>query len=674
MAIQDTGLSAYASLGSDLNKRKGEQVPETKEGVVSEKLPELTLQMSDEELVKLTEKWEKAWLDSPNKADWERQIEENERYWLGKQYEGPLDDKTRPMVDNLIFESLETFLPQATRRNPEPMVSVDNSERDENGNERPEHIKYVEKVKGRLADLADKNKIRLKLKKAARYWAISMLGIAKFGWDLNKDIPTVRIIRPKKIILDPEATIDEDGYTGERIGEYRKLTAERILGIIGKPEGQPPEEKGLLQKIGEDVAPRLTKAITGSEKTPEEVIKELVKDDLATEIQFIEWWTPEYMCWKLEKTILLKRQNPHWNYDQQQPGQPTSEVDDYGEETQTEGEPQTIPGINHFSSPQMPYAFLSVFNIGDQPMDKTSLIGQNLSNQDLINKRNKQIDKNADRMNGGMVVSLARSGLTSTQAKGVSEALRKGGVVVIPDGSPREAIDTYQTPALPSDVFNQLADTRARLRDIFGVKGSSQAGLESEDTVRGKIISRGLDTDRIGGGVTEYLEQHADDIYNWFVQLLYVYDEGFQFIEGAVPPKIVVSVKEGSLLPKDSTSIANQSLELAKMNKISNLDLFKRLEYPNPEELAANVWLEANAPHLLYRDNPLVQQAIMGMQQQAQAQAETEAQGKETEHARNIEKEKMGQDNRLEVEALKAAAKQEESPSGRSVLSAVPIQ
>ena len=64
----------------------------------------------------------------------------------------------------------------------------------------------------------------------------------------------------------------------------------------------------------------------------------------------------------------------------------------------------------------------------------------------------------------------------------------------------------------------------------------------------------------------------------------------------------------------------------------------------------------------------------MGMQQQAQAQAETEAQGKETEHARNIEKEKMGQDNRLEVEALKAAAKQEESPSGRSVLSAVPIQ
>ena len=73
-------------------------------------------------------------------------------------------------------------------------------------------------------------------------------------------------------------------------------------------------------------------------------------------------------------------------------------------------------------------------------MDSTGLIQQNLSNQDLINKRNKQIDKNADSMNGGMVVSLARSGLTQAQAKGVTTALRRGGTVVIPDGVPREAI------------------------------------------------------------------------------------------------------------------------------------------------------------------------------------------------------------------------------------------
>lgn len=626
----DTGIDAYGSLGADLNKQKGGLYPENKQGVISEKLPELALPMSDEDIITLTQKWEKVWRDSAAKAEWEQQSEENEKYWLGKQFDGPKADKIRPMVDNILFEALETFLPQATRRNPEPLVTLDEAEKDSDGNENPVHTSYVGKVKGRLADLADKNKLRLKLKRAARQWSIYLLGVAKFGWDLDRDIPVARIVRAKRLILDPEATIDEDGYSGEHIGEYRRLTASRILALMGK-----------------DASPGAKKDVTDT-----------VKDDLATVLQFIEWWTPEYMCWTLGKTVLLKKKNPHWNYGQ--PAEPT--VDDYGTEVPGVG---TVEGINHFSSPRMPYAFLTVFNLGDQPMDKTSLIGQNLSNQDLINKRNKQIDRNADSMNGGMVVSGERSGLTQPQAKNVSEALRKGGVVFIPSGAPRDAVDTYAPPALPSDVFNQLADTRARLRDIFGVKGSSQAGLEGEETVRGKILGRTLDTDRIGGGVTEYLEQFADDIYNWLVQLLYVYDSAFQFVEGGRPPRIVVSVKEGSLLPKDSTSIANQALELAKLNRISTLDLYKRLEYPNPEEMAANVWLEVNAPQLLYKGNPLVQQALLMQQEAMQQQQEQETAQSTEQHQQNLETEAVKGEMKIKGERAKTAGK---------LLSAVPVK
>ncbi len=626
-----TGIEGYVSLGADINKKSGVAGQETKEGVSSEKLPELTLDMSDDDIIKLTDKWEKVWKDSDAKSVWEKQIEENENYWLGKQFDLPKADKNRPMVDNLVFESLETYLPQATRRNPEPLVTLDNSELDENGNPDPIKLKYVNKVKGRLSDLADKNKIRLKLKKTARHWAIYQLGVAKMGWDLDKDIPIVRIIRPKKMILDPTATIDEDGYTGNRIGEYRKMEASKIISIIG----EDPENKGLSQALSY-------------------IKTDLAKGDLATEITFVEWWTPEYFCWKLAKHILLKKKNPHWNQDL---SEPATEVDDYGQEIQSE---KTIPGLNHFPTPKMPYEFLSVFNLGDQPMDKTSLISQNLSNQDLINKRNKQIDKNADKMNGGVVISLQRAGLTQPQARNVSEAIRKGGAVVIPSGSPQDAIYFPNVPGLPADIYNQLNDTRARLRDIFGIKGSSQAGLETEKTVRGKIISKGLDTDRIGGGVTEYLEQFAGNLYNWFVQLLYVYDTGFQFVEGAIPPKILISVKEGSLLPKDSTSIANQALELAGLNRISNLDLYKRLEWPNPEEIAANIWLEVNAPQLLYKDNPLVQEALA----LAQASA-VEASNQESMKSEN----KFNQD--MEKERVKGDIK-DNSEAKRSLLSAVP--
>lgn len=634
----DNGIAAAEALGADINKTKGQLTPENKEGVISQKLPELTLDMPNEDIVNLTDKWEKDWKESPKKSVWEKQIEDNEKYWLGEQIDKIQADKNRAHVDNILFESLETYLPQATRRNPEPLVALDSSEKGDNDTEDPVKTRFVAKVKGKLSDLADKNKIRLKLKKGARHWAIYQLGVAKFGWDLDRDIPVVRIIRPKRMILDPDATIDEDGYTGDRIGEYRKLTATKILGIIGE------EDKEAVDKV-----------------------KEMAKEgNMATVLQFVEWWTPEYTCWKLNKTIIYKKKNPHWNYDRTETPDPTDlasqgvQVDDYGNATAQEME---IPGINHFSVPRMPYEFLTVFNLGDQPMDRTSLLGQNLSNQDTINKRNKQISKNIDDMNGGIVVSLARSGLTEAQASNVTKALRKGGVVTIPDGTPREAIDRYPAPGLPSDVFNQLADTRERLRDIFGIRGSSAAGLETEQTVRGKIMNKGADTDRIGGGVTEYLEQWADDWYNWFVQLLYVYDPSMQMLAGATPPKLIVSVKEGSLLPKDSTSIANQALELANMNRIATVDLYKRLEWPNPEEMAANVWLETNAPHLLYKNNPLVQEAI-AMQQaaaqaEAQAQAEQEAQKQQVDTQNDIKKEIV----KSELNIREAKAKPEKPAS-----------
>ena len=93
-------------------------------------------------------------------------------------------------------------------------------------------------------------------------------------------------MRPHRIILDPDATIDEDGYTGDRIGEFRKLSASKILVLIDND----PENKD---------AAEATKLIT-----------EKVGESVGTKINFIEWWTPEYMCWKLEKTILAQKEKP----------------------------------------------------------------------------------------------------------------------------------------------------------------------------------------------------------------------------------------------------------------------------------------------------------------------------------------------------------------------------
>lgn len=582
-------LDAFYSLGRNLNKTKGSTIPETEQGVVSEKFPELTLEMENEDLISLTKKWKKSWDESKVFADWKTKSEENENYWLGKHFQRPEVDKTRAIVDNIIFESLETYLPQALRKNPDPMVNLDDEEEQSEQN-----LNYAKSLQKKLGQLADKLILRLKLKKITRHWAIYLLGVVKFGWDMNRDIPTQKVIRVAKLILDPNCTIDEDGYSGEFIGEHRKLTASVLLNMLSNIQGEKEAEKTIKDAV---------KNQSGGE-------------DLGTEIGFIEWWTDQYMCWTLADKVLMKKKNPHWNYESQKPVM-ADPMTGEAPIDQTTGQPQTetVPGTNHFEVPQKPYLFLSVFNLGKQPIDDTSLIGQNLSNQDVINKRVKQIDKNADSMNGGMVVSGERSGLTQQQSKGVTGALRKGGTVWIPTGTPDDAVKRSTAPALPSDIFGQLVDMRNRTRDIFGSRGLSSAGLTTEDTVRGKIINKDLDTSRIGGGLSEFLEQLADGMYNWIVQLLYVYDDKYAVMQ--VKPKVNISVKEGSLLPKDSTTVANQSMELAGAGKMSLIDLYKNLDYPNPEELAANVWLEANAPEILFGNDKRVQQVVQMKQDAA---------------------------------------------------------
>jgi len=585
----------FYSLESNVNKVKGSQDVETEQGVVSDKFPELVLNMDNDKLGKLTDAWQKTWKESTVYTEWKTKGEMNEKYWKGQHYgASKLKNKDQPMVDNVIFEALETYLPQVIRRNPDPMVILSRKEE-----QTDENFAFASELQKELGEIADELVFRLKLKKGTRHWALYLLGVFKAGWNVERDRPDFQVIRPQKIILDPEATIDEEkGYTGEFVGEHRKMSAEGMIETLKSLGGE-----------------------SGAEKKVKELAKGRNNEQaLGTEIGFIEWWTNDYMCWTLnmegKNHVLLKKKNPHWNYDTEE----EAPYDDNGEPVLDENGQvlkEKVESINFFSAPKSPFMFLTVFNTGKQPMDDTSLIGQNLSNQDLINKRNKQIDKNADSMNGGMVVSGERSGLTKEEGKGVSKALRNGGTIFIPAGSANDAVQRMSAPGLPADIYNQLQDTRIRVRDIFGTRGSSAAGLQSEQTVRGKMQSRMLDTDRIGGGFSEYLEQLADSAYNWFAQLLYVYDKRYT---NKKQPKVVISVKEGSLLPKDSLTLANQAIELAGVGKMSSIDLYKALDYPNAEEMAANAWLEFNAPEVLFEKDNRIAQVMQQRQESAGAQ------------------------------------------------------
>ena len=531
----------FFSLFSDINKIKGPDTKDNAEGLVGAELPELALDMGDEELLKLKKKWEADYDQLRQKMEpvWKQ----NEAYWVGQQFSTPeMMAMDRPLMDNRIFMALETFLPIATRNNPEPVVMS------MGGNE-----EIAAKLGKMLTYQSDILRMKLKLKQVMRNWALYQLGVAKIGWDLEKDDITIRVIRPQRLILDKDATVEECNYTGRYIGEVRRDSAETLISRFPKMKREIIECVGGEEKIGSEVA-------------------------------YQEWWTPKMVFWTLKQYVLGKMKNPHWNYEETMP-----EMDPMGQVQE-----QVIPGQNHFKTARMPYVFLSVFNKGLQPFDDTGLIQQNLSMQDLINKRMRQIDSNADTTNGVWIASSAA--ISKDQ---LARIKGRANEKIWLDGPDVNGIKRDTGRELPQFVYQNLQDARNELDNVFGTRGSAPAGIQGEQTVRGKILSKSLDTDRIGGGISEYLEQFADETFNWMVQMMYVYYDvphtacilgsmGSQFIDVAKqdlgPEKILVSVKSGSMIPKDPMTQRNEAIDLWTAGAIDPLTLFEKLDFADPQK------------------------------------------------------------------------------------------
>ena len=558
-------LSGFLSLSKSLNKTKGEFTDETEEGIVSEPLAELKLNKEDDELIELSRKWRQRWESSEKKKELERKQSENEKYWLGDHL-SPSQKQTgkKEPLDNLIFESLETSLPTYTRQIATPVIGTDKT---------PEGILIGKKVENRLIDIADVIKLRKKVKKAVRHWALYYLGCIKLGWSLKNNEIAVKVIRPQLLILDPDAITDECEYEGEYIGEYRTDTASDLIKRF-------PNKKA-------DITLQ-------------------VNDNLGTRIRYIEWQTSEYIFWELKGEILGKAKNPNWNYEQEVK---RVVVDEYGEEKEVT---EKMPAINHFSSAKVPFAFLSVFNLGKGPVDDTNLIEQSLPIQDIINKRVRQIDRNADQMNAGAVVS--GDAFTRDEAAQVANALRKGQTVWVPRGNVNSVYKRDAGTAIPEFVYQSLVDARNELRNVFGSTGLTSSGIKSEETVRGKIMVRGIDTDR-AGLIVDDIEQFYDYIFNWMVQLMCVhYDSPHKVSRTQGTEEIIntelfehpvtITIKDGSLIPKDRLTQRNEAVDLWGAGAIDPLTFFERLEDPNP--------LESTKRLMLWKANPMEYARLYG--------------------------------------------------------------
>lgn len=550
----------FFSLFARFNKTKGRSDGDKKEGLI-ESLGELTLEKDDGGLIILSKSWEKLYDGSLTKQRIHNEGDINQRYWVGRQFpDTEYENGKRPLTDNIIFEGVETMIPQATQQNPEPIVLTDST---------PEMAPVKEKVHMALEYLAEYNRLKTKLKKGVRHWTLRFVGAWQIGYSGEENEIIVKAVNPKDLILDPNGWIEDGVYYGEFLGLKLNDTAQNLITRF----------------------PAHTEGIT-----------KMCEGNLGSLMGYIQWWTDEIVFYRLKDIVLTKSKNPHFNYDKEVPT-----VDATGQPTV-----QTVPGNNHFPRPKMPFVFLTVFDLGDEPADKTGLISQGLVTQDNINKRLKQIDRNTDNINGGVVVNGLM--FNKEQSAQVADARRNGRTIVTP-GKPQDAIYFPDNKALPDALYESLNDQRQRFLARFGTSGSTPSGTEQEQTVRGKIIIGQQDSSRTGGGVSEYLEVAAARIFDQFLQFIYVYwdqphwmsvigpDNAVQvdtLTASEIPAgkKIFVTVQNGSMVPQDELSIYNEAMALWEGGALDPLSLFERLKDSNPQDRAMKL--------MIYKTNPVL--------------------------------------------------------------------
>jgi len=525
------------------------------EGVTGEYQDVLDLPMSDEELLELRDEYE----GKSNKylPKIKARQDKNKIYYKGMQRSSN-GEPDRVVSSNLLFESEETFIPQALSKNPEPVVWSDNTE---------EGKAASNDVKTMLQYHADILCLRKKLGVMVRHWSIYFIGVVKHGWDSKtvngKEVGDIKteIRKPQNFVLDPNGYIDEYGnFVGEFVGERIESSAKTLMDLF-------PKHKAYI------------------------LIKAAGK--LGTSVTRTEWWTDDYCFTTFQDKVLDKHKNQFFNYGTEE------KRDEEGLVTQT-----ATPAVNHFAAPKMPYTFLSVFSLQEQPHDITNLIEQNISNQDRINDRDDQISKNL--RNGNNSIALSGLSFTVETAEQAARALEDGDPVLVPDGQVENAIKRLPANDIPAGVFTAQQEDKNTLRGVFGVQGLAPSSDNKAETARGQILDQSHDSSRIGGGIGDALEQVADNIFNWWLQLYCVfYDEPHygaimgngraveyvQIINTNLTRKFVVSVSPNSMSPKDEISEQNLAVDLANSGWLDPINLFKKLNYPDPLETAKMVSL-----------------------------------------------------------------------------------
>ncbi len=475
--------------------------------------------------------------------------EENEQYYLGEQLDKNRFKWELPTAENLLYGHQETIISIITSKRREPLVlsAQDTEESKTLANETQQFLSWK---------WNDENMV-VKFEDWVRQASIARIGVFKIRFNPDKDDFEIYNLRANRIMVDKDAT---DEYNAKFIAEFKEDSLADLIKM------HPGAKKELTDVYGKK---------------------------LGTLIKYIEYWTNEFVVWKVGNILLGKKKNPNWNWDEKDRKESLKKLrKQWTDKTRTEKLENIL--LNYFNEPRKPYIIVSLKNLGKDIYGDTTDFEQGKVIQDIITRRKRQIDRAAVKAIGREVFS----GSFISKAEAKKTISNPYSPLWIEKGKASDAV-TQIPPALISPVlFSDLQESKLALDNVMGIHGTSRGEQGPQETARGRTILKEGDFGRIDLMVRR-IDKKLELLYAWMMQMAKVYYDEQHYMkmlgkEGAINYLKFSrdNIEDGQEILIKSELTVDKAIQRENATKRLELGLSDPLTYleemdvPKPKELA----------------------------------------------------------------------------------------
>lgn len=468
--------------------------------------------------------------------------EQNMRLWLGKHlYRQPFYTYSQRFIDNRTFVAIQAIVAYLTANVASPEVWPSDSS--------PVSKMLATDIEDWLK--ADNDDIHLpeKMRSVVYHLLLKRGAYLKQRWDesVGKNGKFItEATDPSSLVIDQYAALGENP---EFISEAQKASVEELCDKF------PDKADAIRSYCG-------IQRGTNRQMTA-------VKDYREVWFTWYDSKPREGVAWYMGNVVMGKMDNPNWNDN----------------------------GSNLLDAPPKPYAPFNFINDGSSWIDQTTLVEQAWFQQDMLNKRGRQLMELADRANGQKVIS--RDSLNDEDAADLSDHPNQKLIVNADDVN--KAVMNLSPPVISPVLISDKQDLRNELDTIMGTPSQFRGDSGENSPTLGqdmliKAQSQGRQDD-----IVRALETGLDRYYKIRLQLMKVYlskesyytvtkdNAEFDYIgmsKAKIPQGLTIRVASGTSLPYDKTRGAQVALELAKLGMIDPISLYDDLDLPDSDKRA----------------------------------------------------------------------------------------